>query len=165
MATDELTMWSLATLKRLGTLATGRLRLGVTIASGEEVLAEIGYTGERDITGLLSNVASGKLVVARTGPLIVFTAESLKPTNPATTSMYSGSALAMMTPNMGLKSAPLSSAGAEDSALFGVSAGGAIALWGATGTYAYSGSLAFTTEKAWGTLPGVKNGDPVVVGV
>jgi hypothetical protein len=168
MATDETTMWSLATLKRIGAAATGRLRLTVNVAPGEEVLAEIGSTGERDITGMLQNVKSGKLTVARFGPLVTYNIEEIELTHPATTSLRAGVAgLEMMTPNMGLKACALATADGGDLARFGVSAGGVIALWGAaaTGTNKYSGSLTFSTEKAWGTLPGVKNGDPVVVGV
>lgn len=163
MAEANMTMLTVADLgaKSPGIIidaATGRKAL--TFAGVTPV--EIGTTGDRDVTSLMSNITAGVVEIIRTGYDVTISFEGVKVGVATSTTL-----LAADTSNFiytGFRpgtyngmSGMLVKSNGPDVARVMVSRTGAITIYGAATTDTLFGTFHYTTQRAWPTsLPGTE---------
>lgn len=149
--------------KPIAATSTGRVAFQVRADDGKYTTLECGYTGVRDITGLMSNLTSGTVTVARDGYTVIFTFEEVKfAAGGAALTAAMPADMAMFYPSAGVISAPLSQLNAQITRM-AITSGGILRAYNTSTTDVHSGVLTFTTSRAWGNaLPGVARGTGVV---
>jgi hypothetical protein len=163
MATADLTLLSRNDLDFIVDKTTGRIAWVVKASDGTHATVERGYTGIRDITGLMTGITAGKVTVARDGATVTFRFDDVKAT--AAQQVFTAAAPANMSvfyPEVGTLAAPLIRANTLAEKL-AITSGGVVKLYNSSTTDGYSGIISFTTNKAWPTtLPGAADGTGVV---
>jgi len=142
---------------------TGRIAWVVKASDGTHATVERGYTGARDITGLLTGITAGTVTVARDGSTVTYRFDDVKCS--AAQQVLAAATPANMTafyPERGTLAVPMIRANtlAEKVA---ITSTGVLKLYNTSTTDGYSGVISFTTNKAWpSALPGAADGTGVV---
>lgn len=163
MAASDMTLISRNDIDVITDKTTGRIAWVVKASDGTHATVERGYTGIRDVTGLMTGMTAGKVTVARDGSTVVIRFDDVKAS--AAQQVLTGTTPANMSafyPESGTLAGPLVRANtlAEKIA---ITSGGILKLYNSSTTDGYSGVLTFVTNKAWPTtLPGVADGTGVV---
>lgn len=141
----------------------GRVAFQIQTGAGRTTTLECGYTGVRDITGLMANLTSGTVTVARDGYTVTYTFEDVKVSVASATLRASAAdGLSMFYPAAGTVSGPVSQVNAL-AARVAITSTGILKLYNTSTTDGHNGTLTFTTSNAWTpTLPGVARGTGVV---
>lgn len=147
-------LWSEDDFQIIETPATGRRRL--VLSSGTTI--ELGSTGSRDVSGLLTNVtsvAAGMLVVIREG---MTTSIKLK-----VTPSSSGNVVVAQLPTSFAPDTTLYT-GTRQGRQAAIDVNGRVYASGAVSGQPEDAVLTFVSSRGWpGSLPGVPLGDPVVI--
>jgi hypothetical protein len=132
------------------------------------VTIELGDTGPRDLSGMITNVVSGRLLVQRVGQATTYSVVNIQtPESMAgqAVTILPGSALNMspFRPFYTVNAAHLAGSNGQMARLV-VAASGAVQIHYAQPGVSYSGALTFVNSAGWpATLPGVEDGQPVVI--
>lgn len=163
MADSTLTLISRNDLDFIVDKTTGRIAWVVKAADGTHATVDRGYTGVRDITGILTGIISGTVTVARDGSTVSYVFQDLKLAAASQTlAATTPTDMSMFFPATG--TAGTSAAQANNlSARITITAGGILKIYNTSLTDLHNGVLTFTTTRTWGTnLPGVAQGTGVV---
>lgn len=163
MADSTLTLLTRNDVDFIVDKTTGRIAWVVKASDGTHATVERGYTGVRDITGLLTGVTSGTVTASRDGSTVTITFQDLKVAAASQTLAATTPAdMSMFYPATGVIGAPTSAANTI-SIRAAMTSGGILKLYNTSTTDLHNGVLTFHTTRAWGTaLPGVAQGTGVV---
>lgn len=121
---------------------------------------ERGYTGVRDITGLLAGVTAGIVTVSRDGSTVVLTFQDVKLAAASQTLAATTPAdMSILHPGSGVIATAISQLNTV-AIRAAITAAGIIKIYNSSTTDIHNGVLTFHTTPAWGTaLPGGCTGD------
>lgn len=163
MATSDMTLLTRNDLDFIVDKTTGRIAWVVKAADGTHATVERGFTGVRDITGLLTGITAGTVTCSRDANTVSITFQDVKVS--AAQMVLAGSApanMGMFYPALGTISGPTAQANSL-SARVAITSSGILKLYNSSTTDGHNGTLTFTTTNPWGaTLPGVAQGTGVV---
>lgn len=163
MADSSMTLLTRNDLDFITDKTTGRIAWVVRATDGTHATVERGYTGVRDITGVLTGLTSGTVTVSRDGSTVVFNFQDVKLAAASQTlAATTPTNMSMFFPDAGTAGAPAAQANTL-SARITITSGGILKIYNTSTTDLHNGILAFQTTRAWGTaLPGVAQGTGVV---
>ena len=163
MATSDMTLLTRNDLDFIVDKTTGRIAWVVKASDGTHATVERGYTGVRDVTGLMTGITSGTVTCARDGSTVTYTFEDVKLAAASQTIAATTPAnMAMFYPTTGVIATAVSQLNTS-AVRAAITSGGILKFYNTSTTDVHNGTLTFTSNNVWGTtMPGVARGTGVV---